>query len=68
MESCLKRVKKEIHLENLELNFDELSRVIKASSQCERLIIRYSKINSTGTLDFDNADGYKLQFISFITC
>ena len=44
---------------------DELSMIIKACKNCERVIIRSSKINGFGTIDFGDDIIYSTKFISF---
>ena len=61
----LKAVTSEVYINWLKLTASDLEQIVKASSNSERLVIRYCKINCSATLDFATADKYKTKFISF---
>ena len=60
----LKTVTSEVYIEWLKLTASDLDQIVKASSSSERLVIRYSDINCSSTLDFVTADKYKTKFLS----
>ena len=47
------------------MDYDDLSTIIKASSNTKRLIIRSCTIKPPGTLDFTIQQHYNIQFLSF---
>ena len=55
----------EIYIENLDISSKDLCNIIKASSNCSRLVIRNSKIKVSEKLDFSINDGYKIKQLSF---
>ena len=58
----------EIYIENLDISSKDLCNIIKASSNCSRLVIRNSKIKVSEKLDFSINDGYKIKQLSFFNC
>jgi hypothetical protein len=63
----LKAVSKEIFLKNFEFNKEELEIIVKASSGCERLIIRYCKIEAEQEFDFSGPQ-YQTSYLGFSQC
>ena len=43
----------------------ELEQIIKASAYSERLVIRFSNVRCSSSLDFHTTDKYKTKFLSF---
>lgn len=56
---------REIYIENLKVNSSELSTIIKSSSQCQSLTIRFSSIDMSEDLDFKIDLPYKMTTLSF---
>ena len=63
--ACISRVSREVFLQYFEMNQDELSQIVKAARNSQRLILQYLKIQKSGTIDFGNDLSYKTQLISF---
>ena len=61
----LKAVTNEVYIECLKLTASDLEQIVKASSNSERLVIRYSDVSCSVALDFTTADQYKTKFLSF---
>ncbi|CAI2363061.1 unnamed protein product [Moneuplotes crassus] len=68
MQKLFVNVTKEVYLKNLIVDASDLSQIVKACVNSERLIIRYSKISTSGSLDFSTPAQAKLQYLSFCYC
>ena len=62
---AIKGVSKEIYIENLEVGEKDLEKIIKASCNWERLVIRWSDILCSSALDFSTDSDYKTKSLSF---
>ncbi|CAI2361433.1 unnamed protein product [Moneuplotes crassus] len=65
LKSLLPNVTKEVFLNYLIVSEDDLSQIVKASLNAERLTIRASKILTSDSLDFSTAAQSKLEYLSF---
>ena len=63
--SCIKRVSKEVYLYWFEMDQDELSQIVKAARNTQRLILDYTVIHKSGTIDFGQNLSYSTQLIGF---
>ena len=61
----LKSVTSEVYIRCLKLTASNLEQVVKASSNSERLVIRYCHVSCSVALDFTTADKYNTKFLSF---
>ena len=58
-----------VHLRNFSMSSDEFCTILKSSSQCNTLIIQYSTISISGSLDLNIDDNtYKIKNLSFRNC
>ncbi|CAI2386917.1 unnamed protein product [Moneuplotes crassus] len=63
---CGRNVTKEIYLRELEFSSENLEKVVKISSQTERLVFRRCKTHTKDNMDFNITDKeYKMNFLSF---
>ena len=62
---AIKGVEKEIYIENLIVGEKDLEKIVKSSSNWERLVIRYSDILCSSALDFTIDSDYKTKSLSF---
>ena len=58
----------QIYLNNFEINSEDLSTIIKSSSQCDTLIIKKSIIHVSDDLDFSLDYDYNISNLSFDNC
>ena len=65
---AVNRVSKEIYIEAFELSNPCLQKFIKASKNCERLVLRYCNIHCSKALDFTTASPYNIKYLSFFNC
>ena len=65
LQEWLKATTDEIFLVNISINSKDLSTIMKSSSKCKRLIIQYSKIDASETLDFNIDSEYNISELSF---
>ncbi|CAI2363106.1 unnamed protein product [Moneuplotes crassus] len=68
LKKILQRVTEEVYLECLVINETDLSKIVKWSSNAERLTVRYSKISTSASLDFSSSGQSKLKYLSFFNC
>ncbi|CAI2361440.1 unnamed protein product [Moneuplotes crassus] len=68
MQTLLANVTKEVYLEYLIVDASDLSQIVKACVNSERLTIRNSKISTSDSLDFSTPSQAKLQYLSFVNC
>ena len=61
----LKAVSSEAYIRCLKLTASNLEQVVKASSNSERLVIRYCDVSCSVALDFTTINKYKTKFLSF---
>ena len=64
---AIKGVSKEIYIVNLIVGEKDLEKIVKASWNWERLVIRYSDILCSSALDFSTDSDYKTKSLSFYT-
>ena len=62
----LKAITNEVYIEWLKLTASDLEQIVKASSNSERLVIRFSDVSCSAALDFAIADRYNTEFLSFL--
>ena len=62
---AIKRVSKEIYIENLIVGEKDLEKIVKSSCNWERLVIRFSDILYSSALDFSTDSDYKTKSLSF---
>ena len=62
---AIKGVSKEIYIEYLEVGEKDLEKIVKASCNWERLVIRYSDVLCSSALDFSTDSDYKTKSLSF---
>ena len=60
-----KSVTGEVFIQCLKLTASDLEQIVKASSNSERLVIRFSDVSCSAALDFATADKYNTKFLSF---
>ncbi|CAI2361295.1 unnamed protein product [Moneuplotes crassus] len=68
MQNLLANVTKEVYLKYLIVDASDLSQIVKACVNSERLTIGYSKILTSDSLDFSTPAQTKLQYLSFCYC
>ncbi|CAI2361111.1 unnamed protein product [Moneuplotes crassus] len=68
MQKLLTNVTKEVYLEHLIVDASDLSQIVKACVNSERLTIRCSQISTSDSLDFSTPAQTKLQYLSFYNC
>ncbi|CAI2361161.1 unnamed protein product [Moneuplotes crassus] len=68
LQRLLINVTKEVYLENLIIDGLDLSCIIQSCVNTERLVIRYSKISTSDSLDFSTPPQAKLEYLSFCYC
>ncbi|CAI2363269.1 unnamed protein product [Moneuplotes crassus] len=68
LKEVLSKVTEEVYLEALEIDDTDLSQIFKSASSSERLIIRFSKISTSDSLDFSSPSQSKLKYLSFFNC
>mgnify|MGYP003690148005 CR=1 FL=1 len=68
LKGILSKAEKEVYLENLVVDDQDLGDIVKASANSERLTIRYSKVMASPSLDFASPIPYKTQYLSFMDC
>ena len=61
----LKWVSKEVFIQCLKLTTSDLEQVFKASSNSERLVIRFCDVSCSTALDFVTTDKYNIKILSF---
>ena len=61
----LKAVSSEVYIRCLKLAASDLEQIVKASSNSERLVIRYCDVSCSTALDFTIIDKYNTKFLSF---
>ena len=64
----MKSVSKGIYLNSFEIKEPELEKIIKSSSNWERLILRFCDIHCSNKLDFSGSAKCKIKFLSFTSC
>ncbi|CAI2361281.1 unnamed protein product [Moneuplotes crassus] len=68
LKSLLPHVTKEVYLNYLVVSGEDLSQIVKASSNLERLSFVASKILTSDSLDFSSTAHSKLEYLSFKSC
>ena len=63
--NTFRTVTREVYIEWLELTASDLERIVKASSNSEKLVIKYCSVICSTALDFAIATKYKTKFMSF---
>mmetsp|Transcript_37997 Transcript_37997/g.43638 ORF Transcript_37997/g.43638 Transcript_37997/m.43638 type:complete len:182 (-) Transcript_37997:21-566(-) len=66
LKDAIKGVTEEVFLQSLELGENELQELIKAASQCSRLVFYGSNVHCSSALDFNIESEYKTKSLSFI--
>lgn len=59
------KANKMVNLQKFKMNYTQLSKIIKSSSQCEEICLGYCQITTEGVLNFKIDDDYKLKVINF---
>lgn len=67
MVNMLEKTTREIYLTQFIIDYDDLSKIVRASRNCKRLLITYSNILPKGTLDFGTDLEYKTEYLGFDT-
>ena len=65
---AIKSVEKEFYLFCFEIKEPELEQIVKSASNWERLILCFSDIHCSKTLDFSVSNKYITKFLSFAFC
>jgi len=68
LKSLLPHVTKEVYFNYLVVSGEDLSQIVKASSNLERLSFVVSKILTSDSLDFSSTSQSKLEYLSFNAC
>ena len=68
LKEWFKATSDEIYLESMHITSNDLTNIIKSSSRCNRLVIRFSRIDASQDLDFDIDTGYTTKELSFYNC
>ncbi|CAI2361409.1 unnamed protein product [Moneuplotes crassus] len=68
MQNLLANVTREVYLRHLIVDASDLSQIVKACVNSERLTINWSKISTSDSLDFSTPAQTKLQYLSFYDC
>ncbi|CAI2364220.1 unnamed protein product [Moneuplotes crassus] len=68
LKKVLPHVTKEVYLNRIIADADDLSLIVKLSSNAERLTVRLSKILTSDSLDFTSPTPSKITYLSFFNC